>query len=149
MDTVFPLLAPHEHPRLIDYQTARAHGEPAPSRYEFQGVRRDGSRIWLEALVTAVRWQGSPASQVTVLDITERKHWEGHIRQAQIFTTKPIGEGAGMGLAMDHGIVTNHGGAITVDSTPDDGTTITLYLPRIEDAPAQPAPPQRNFLCVV
>lgn len=47
------------------------------------------------------------------------------------YTTKPIGEGTGMGLAMVHGIVTHLGGTITVESTPGEGSIFTLYLPRI------------------
>jgi PAS domain S-box-containing protein len=49
------------------------------------------------------------------------------------FTTKGVGEGAGMGLAVVHGIVTNHAGAITVDSTPGQGTSFAIYLPRLPD----------------
>jgi PAS domain S-box-containing protein len=49
------------------------------------------------------------------------------------FTTKGVGEGAGMGLAVVHGIVTNHDGAITVDSTPDQGTSFAIYLPRLRE----------------
>ncbi len=56
------------------------------------------------------------------------------------FTTKDVGEGSGMGLAVAHGIVTSHGGAITVDSTPDVGTTFAIYLPCIRDTSPPPGP---------
>lgn len=46
------------------------------------------------------------------------------------FTTKNRGEGTGMGLAVVHGIVASHGGAILVESIPQQGTTFTVYLPR-------------------
>jgi CheY-like chemotaxis protein len=48
------------------------------------------------------------------------------------FTTKDIGEGFGLGLSVVHGIVSNHGGAILVESAPGRGSTFTVYLPRIE-----------------
>jgi CheY-like chemotaxis protein len=50
------------------------------------------------------------------------------------YTTKSAGDGTGMGLAVVHGIVTSHGGAIAVDSTPGQGATFTIYLPQIEVA---------------
>jgi PAS domain S-box-containing protein len=49
------------------------------------------------------------------------------------FTTQPIGQGSGMGLAVAHGIVNNHGGAIRVESEKDKGSTFRIYLPLAEN----------------
>ena len=45
------------------------------------------------------------------------------------FTTKELGKGTGLGLSVAHGIVKNHGGAISLVSMPNEGTTFFVFLP--------------------
>jgi PAS domain S-box-containing protein len=51
------------------------------------------------------------------------------------FTTKARGKGTGLGLASIYAMVKQAGGGILVESAPGRGTTISLWLPRVEEAP--------------
>jgi len=53
------------------------------------------------------------------------------------FTTKDVGHGTGLGLAVVHGIVTAHKGSIQVDSIEGQGTTFTIQLPIANHADAK------------
>jgi CheY-like chemotaxis protein len=50
------------------------------------------------------------------------------------FTTKEDGQGTGLGLAVVHGIVKNHDGAVRVQSQQDQGTKFHVLLPKVEVA---------------
>jgi len=55
------------------------------------------------------------------------------------FTTKPVGQGTGLGLSVVHGIVTAHGGTITVHNNPGAGSTFEVRLPLAEGADSAPS----------
>jgi len=98
-------LAPHELARLESDRAARLRGEAVPSQYELQATRRDGSLIWVDIQVAEILWEGEPAVQSTVLDITERKRAEQALRQSeaqlrQVQKMEAVGQLAG-GVAHD------------------------------------------------
>jgi two-component system, cell cycle sensor histidine kinase and response regulator CckA len=70
------------------------------------------------------------------LSVSDNGHGiaSGHIERIfePYFTTKDIGKGSGMGLAVVHGIVKNHEGVIKVSSTLDQGSTFEIFFPAIE-----------------
>lgn len=48
------------------------------------------------------------------------------------YTTKEVGAGTGLGLFIVYGIIKQHKGSILAESTPGEGTTFTMYLPKLK-----------------
>jgi two-component system cell cycle sensor histidine kinase/response regulator CckA len=59
------------------------------------------------------------------------------------FTTKPVGQGTGLGLSTVFGIVTQSGGRVQVESQPNQGSTFSVFLPRV---PKQSESPESRSL---
>jgi signal transduction histidine kinase len=60
------------------------------------------------------------------------------------FTTKQAGQGTGLGLSQVYGITKQSGGDVRIESVPNEGTCVTLVLPRSDEAPALAAEQQTN-----
>lgn len=95
----------------VDEDAELSHGVAAAGRY----VR------------LAVADEGHGMDQATLARIFE-----------PFFTTKLVGRGTGLGLATVHAIVVDHGGALNVESLPDERTVFEVYLPATEATAGSP-----------
>jgi two-component system cell cycle sensor histidine kinase/response regulator CckA len=93
----------------LHFETANTCGQPGGQAADCPG------RDWVRISVTDTGHGMPPAV----------------VQQAMepFFTTKPLGQGTGLGLATSYGIIKQAGGELIIDSPPGRGTTIHLYLP--------------------
>lgn len=99
LDSLLPTFAPSERERLARFSILRLHGQTLPEQYEFQGVRQDGAVIWLSATARTVEWDGSPAVQCSLTDITARKQAE--LDRAQLAAIVDCSNNAIIGRRLD------------------------------------------------
>ena len=94
------------------------------------------------ALETAAATADQPASAILIVEDTGvGMDLETKARVFEpFFTTKPREQGTGLGMAVIHGIVADHGGEIEVDSAVERGTTVRVRLPMGHEAPAPDEP---------
>jgi PAS domain S-box-containing protein len=74
---------PGDRNMVTDFNRKRQRNETAPAKYEFKGIRKDGSTIYLEASVAAITYLGEPASLAYLRDVTERKKTDALLRASE------------------------------------------------------------------
>jgi len=78
------LVHPEDVGWVMNYHNSRFKGEKVPHRYEFRGIRKDGTVLHLEIDVTALRERGRiVGTRSYIWDISERKKIEGQLRKAR------------------------------------------------------------------
>jgi two-component system cell cycle sensor histidine kinase/response regulator CckA len=108
-----------------------------------QDAMADGGTLTLR--VRNVRFDSAPAAvpmmsagEYVQLDVADTGDGIDDATQARLFepffTTKPSGKGTGLGLAMVYGTVKQLHGYISVESTPGQGATFSIFLPRATPA---------------
>ncbi|HWI41175.1 MAG TPA: PAS domain S-box protein, partial [Verrucomicrobiae bacterium] len=102
----------------VDEGVCRSHGYGTPGRHALLRVSDSGTGMDPEVL---------------------KKIFE------PFFTTKEVGSGTGLGLSIVYGIIKQHGGYITCESRPRQGTVFSIFLPLSERAEEQPVARERDL----
>jgi len=138
LDDTLQLLEPQL--RLSQIEIVRRYDKDAPQAYANAGKLQqvftnlilnardaipDGGRI---IVATDTADDGSLVAEISDTGIGIAPENVAKIYDP-FYTTKGVGQGTGLGLAVSYGIVQEHAGRITVDSTPGHGTTFRITLP--------------------
>jgi CheY-like chemotaxis protein len=114
-------------------------------------LKVETSNIYLDD-VSALLWKGAKTGPHIMLSVSDAGCGMDQAVQAHIFepfyTTKPVGQGTGLGLSTVYGIVKQSGGLIAVESAPGCGTTFRILVPGAhnEDSPNTTAFPKKATL---
>jgi PAS domain S-box-containing protein len=112
----------------------------------YQAMREKGGVLELNLMEEEIRSDDSDLDlhpgKYLKLTVSDTGHGMDNVVVEKIFdpyfSTKGPGEGTGMGLAVVHGIVKDHGGDIEVYSKLGEGTTFSVYLPLVETRSVEP-----------
>lgn len=74
------ILHPEDRDRVMDIARSRSEGEPAPSRYDFKGIKKDGTSLYIAVSAANVLYKGESVNLVYMRDVTERRRQEDEIR---------------------------------------------------------------------
>ncbi|OPY77965.1 MAG: Blue-light-activated protein [Syntrophorhabdus sp. PtaU1.Bin058] len=74
---------PDDSAMVDEMNRKRQGGEPVPSQYEFKGIRKDGTHVDIEISAAKTTFLGETVSLVYLRDVTDRRHLQFQLLQAQ------------------------------------------------------------------
>jgi len=81
-DHVKQLVHPEDRAMVWGRMASRLAGKDVPPRYEYRGIKKDGSIVWLEMVASRIEYRGNLAVYGAVIDITDRKQADDQIQAA-------------------------------------------------------------------
>ncbi|MCB2227661.1 MAG: PAS domain S-box protein [Desulfarculaceae bacterium] len=75
------IVHPEDRERVVAISAGRRQGQVVPSRYDFKGLRKDGSSLFIAVSATIVSYKGRTVNLAYLRDVTDRRRHEDEIRQ--------------------------------------------------------------------
>jgi PAS domain S-box-containing protein len=82
-NVAWDLIYPDDKKLLLQIAEDRNSGKNVPMPYEYRFVRRDGSIRWVQAFSGSIEYEGAPAVQVLIIDITDTKEFEENLKNSE------------------------------------------------------------------
>ncbi len=82
-DLLMSLVHPEDRNRILEVVVDGISRSLSPLRQEFRIIRQDGATVWVDALANFIEYQGNPAIQVALIDITKRKLMEEELKDSE------------------------------------------------------------------
>ncbi|MCP4510967.1 MAG: hybrid sensor histidine kinase/response regulator, partial [Fuerstiella sp.] len=136
LESTLEVLAPDLDARQLTLRTAfddslSSHCQPASLKQVFHAILLNAVQASETNGILEVSVSRNESS--VCVDITDHGCGMDETTQRRLFepfyTTRPVGSGQGLGLAVSYGVVKQHGGSIVFESTPGKGTTFRVMLP--------------------
>ena len=81
--SIIEFIHPDDRALVMERYQMRLNGKESPSRYAFRLSTKDGNTRWVEISITAINWDGHPATLNFLTDITERKIAEEALKESE------------------------------------------------------------------
>jgi PAS domain S-box-containing protein len=75
---------PDDRAMVVEYNRKRQKGEPIPPRYEFRGIKTDGTIIFIEVTAIVIMYHEEPYALAYFRDITERKLTANNLQRTRL-----------------------------------------------------------------